>query len=323
MKGVGRMQTTYGRKRRSAQHKDKGRKKQGGGRQLVQLLVCLAVFLAVFIGKGVWPSKVAQTGEQLLAVIRANTDFRAAFASLGQALSQQESVLGEIGQFCAAVFAPAQQSGETELAAVSAAALKREARPVDADQNQLTARYLNLEELPKALMVELPVQSEPALQVGDVVQTVEIQQDLPEGYSGQWLWLGDIETVTPVLGTVTSNFGYRDHPTIGRYAAHGGVDIAADKGTQVAAFAEGVVEGVGEDNDFGKYLYLTHPNGVTTFYAHCSKVCVQEGEQVQAGQTVALVGSTGKSTGPHLHFEVRLNGVRLDPIHYITPGQEV
>lgn len=314
------MQTTYGRRRRDVQHRGNGCKKRGGGRQLAQLLVCLAVFLAVFIGKGVWPSKVAQTGVQLLAVIRANTDFRSAFASLGQALSEQESVLGEIGQFCVTVFATEQETDDT--AAVPASALEREARPVDVDQNRLTAQYLNLEQLPEELMVELPEQPEPILRVGDVVQTVEVQQDLPQGYSGQWLWLGDMETAAPVLGAVTSHFGYRDHPTIGRYAAHGGVDIAADKGTQVAAFAGGTVESVGEDSDFGKYLYLTHPNGVTTFYAHCSKVCVGEGEQVQVGQTVALVGSTGKSTGPHLHFEVQLDGVRLDPMYYIDPSQE-
>lgn len=291
------MQTTYGRGHGGAKRADRERKGKGNRRQLMQLLACLTVFLAVFIGKGIWPSQVARTGKQLLGVIRANTDFRAAFAGLGQALSEQESVLGELGDFCVAVFAP-------------------EAAPADASAVQVMRPETESEPVIQEDGVPLP----PVLQVGDVVQEVELAQDLPEGYCGQWLFLGEMEMTTPVQGTVSSGFGYRDHPSTGRYAAHGGVDIAADKGTAVGAFAEGVVESVGEDSDYGKYLYLTHPNGVTTFYAHCSKLCVKQGEAVQVGQTVAQVGSTGKSTGYHLHFEVRLNGVRLDPLYYIDPA---
>ena len=289
------MQTTYG--RGGAKRRDTERKENGNRRQLMQLLACLVVFLSVFIGKGIWPSQVARTGAQLLEVIRANTDFRAAFADLGQALSEQESVLGELGDFCVAVLAPEEATADTSV--VQVMGQKTEEEPV---------------------IQEEPLPPTPALQVGDVVQEVELTQELPEGYSGQWLYLGQLETATPVQGTVSSGFGYRDHPSTGRYAPHGGVDIAADKGTAVVAFAGGVVESVGEDSDYGKYLYLTHPNGVTTFYAHCSKLCVKQGEQVQPGQTVAQVGSTGKSTGSHLHFEVRLDGVRLDPLYYIEPA---
>lgn len=298
------MQATYGRGHGAAKRTGKGQKKETNRRQLVQLLACLAVFLAVFIGKGVWPSQVARTGEQLLAVIRANTDFRAAFAQLGQALSEHESVIGELGQFCVAVFAPEEDVRQDDHAVQVMGEDEPEATVVKPETDENT------------------VPQQPALQVGDVIQEVELEQALPEGYSAQWLWLGDMQTAVPVHGAVTSNFGYRDHPTIGRYAPHGGVDIAADKGAQVLAFADGVVDSVGEDRDFGKYLYLTHPNGVTTFYAHCSTVCVKKGEQVQVGQRVAQVGSTGKSTGPHLHFEVRLDGVRLDPLHYIEPARQ-
>ena len=268
---------------------------------MIQLLLCLAVFLAVFIGKGVWPSKVAQSGEQLLQVIRANTDFRAAFSGLGVALSQQESVLGEIGAFCVSVFAPEQE------------------KPVQ--EGEITADEAE-KDLPYNSIAQPEQQQEPQLHVGDVVQETQAR-DLPEGYSGQWLYLGEIQTATPVMGTVTSQFGYRDHPTKGRYAAHGGVDIAADRGTPVNSFAEGTVAEVGENEDFGRYLLVDHPNGVSTFYSHCHVVLVQTGEEVKAGQTVAQVGSTGQSTGAHLHFEVRLNGVRLDPMYYIDPAKEV
>lgn len=296
------------------------RKKTQYRPQLIRLLVCLAVFLVVFIGKEVWPSKVAATGEHLLAVIRANTDFRAAFADLGRALSQEESVLGELGDFCVSVFA---QSPEEEIAppAGEASGEGQEPAPADTHLDQLCDDTLWEEE---PILKTQQTDFEADLQVGDVVQNVEYQgSQLPEGYCAQWLYLGEMETVTPVQGTVTSHFGYRDHPTIGRYAVHGGVDIAADSGAAVAAFSAGTVEALGNSEDFGLWLQLAHPNGVTTFYSHCSKLCVEKGGQVRAGQTVALVGSTGNSTGPHLHFEIKLNTVRLDPMYYIEPSRTV
>jgi len=151
------------------------------------------------------------------------------------------------------------------------------------------------------------------------VQTIAVEgQALPERYTYDKLYLGEMETAEPVAGTLTSAFGYRDHPTIGTYAVHGGVDIGAAKGTAVRAFADGTVEFVGESEDFGLYLQLRHENDVSTFYSHCESISVKKGELIKAGQQVAKVGSTGKSTGPHLHFEVRLGEVRLDPMHYIT-----
>lgn len=322
------MRVTYGRGHKGTQNTRKEKKARDQKRQLLQLVLCLVLFLTVFIGKGVYPDKVAQTGTQLLTVIRANTDFRAAFAQLGRALSEQESVLGELGQFCIEVFAPGQDS---QLSAVPASVLWGERLSVSGDMEDAAARYLSMEQIPSSLRIDLskqtmqpeqePEQEQvPELKVGDVVQAVSVQgEKLPENYSYEWLWLGDMETATPVTGTVTSQFGYRDHPTIGRYAVHAGVDIGADKGTAVCAFADGTVTAVGEDSDFGKYLYIEHANGVTTFYSHCSRISMKEGEQVQVGQKVAEVGSTGKSTGPHLHFEVRLGAVRLDPMHYIGP----
>jgi len=296
------MKTTYGKKR------GRGDSRTKAHRQFTQLFVCLLLFLVVFIGKEVWPSKIAKTGEQLLAVIHMNTDFRAAFAKLGQAMAQEDSMIGELGEFCVSVFALQQEDSD---AGSSDAA--RSLEGVDGGTELLQ------ESQAEGGSPQLAGQKE--LQVGDVVETVEYTEgQLPDGYSGQWLYLGNMETATPVQGTVTSFFGYRDHPTIGRYAVHGGVDIAADSGTDVAAFAPGRVEATGEDKDFGLWLRLSHPDGVSSFYAHCSEICVKEAEEVQVGQTVARVGSSGISTGPHLHFEIMLNDVRLNPMHYIKLG---
>lgn len=324
------MRVTYGRGHKGAENARKEKKVREQKRQLLQLVLCLVLFLTVFIGKGVFPDRIAQTGPQLLDVIRANTDFRAAFAQLGRALSEQESMLGELGQFCVEVFAPEKDS---RLSAVPASVLWGERLSVSGGLEDAAVRYLRMEQLPESLRLELDVQTpqpdpvpepepEPERKVGDVVQTVSVEgEELPENYRYDWLWLGDMETTEPVKGKVTSQFGYRDHPTIGRYAVHAGVDIGADTGDAVVAFADGTVTDVGQDSDFGKYLYIEHANGITTFYSHCSRIGVKEGQQVQVGQKVAEVGSTGKSTGPHLHFEVRLDGVRLDPLHYIRPEE--
>ena len=271
-------------------------------------MLCLAVFLAVFIGKRAWPAQAEEAGRRMLTVIRSDTDFRAAFASLGESLSGQESVLGELGEFCVSVFG-AERPEETTQEEVP------DAVPVEAPPEDPPEGMRNAEETAPPEPQEL---EPPALHVGDVVQAVAVSDPpLPEQYSEQWLYLGRRETVAPVLGRVTSAFGYRDHPTIGRFAAHGGVDLGADMGAAVNCFADGTVEKTGEDGDYGKYLLVDHGDGVTTFYAHCRKLCVKAGEPVAVGQKIAEVGATGKATGPHLHFEIRLNGVRLDPEHYI------
>lgn len=279
--------------------KERGR---AGGRQLLQLVACVVLFLTVFIGKGVLPEEMAQVGPQLLGVLRANTDFRGAFAALGSTMAEGEPVLDGLEQFCATVIGVQEQSmGEGE----------------DEPVQVLQPEPVRVEE-PEPQPQSDP-EPPPQYQVGDVVQTIAVEgQALPERYTYDKLYLGEMETAEPVAGTLTSAFGYRDHPTIGTYAVHGGVDIGAAKGTAVRAFADGTVEFVGESEDFGLYLQLRHENDVSTFYSHCESISVKKGELIKAGQQVAKVGSTGKSTGPHLHFEVRLGEVRLDPMHYIT-----
>ena len=120
--------------------------------------------------------------------------------------------------------------------------------------------------------------------------------------------------VKPVSGSYTSYFGYRTNPITGNNSFHTGIDIAAAQGTKIKAAYPGTVRKTGEDSRSGKYIYLTHSNGFETLYCHCSKILAEEGAVIRQGETVALVGSTGWSTGPHLHFEVHKNGTRLDPL---------
>lgn len=117
----------------------------------------------------------------------------------------------------------------------------------------------------------------------------------------------------PVAGEVSSPFGARVHPVTGEDGYHTGLDIAAAEGTRIAAAYYGTVSDISEDDVSGKYIILDHGNGLKTFYCHCSEILAEKGAVVRAGETIAFVGATGQVTGPHLHFEIRLDGVRHNP----------
>ncbi len=117
----------------------------------------------------------------------------------------------------------------------------------------------------------------------------------------------------PVAGKITSPFGYRQHPIYGKRLFHNGVDIGAEEGTEIVAALSGTVKEAGAEETFGNYVILSHGNDLFTVYAHCKTLLVKKGQSVEKGEAIALVGSTGVSTGPHLHFEVRWGEYRLDP----------
>lgn len=121
----------------------------------------------------------------------------------------------------------------------------------------------------------------------------------------------------PVNGPISSNFGWREHPVLGTRRLHAGMDFAVDYDTPIGAAAAGTVIAAGWQGGYGNAVILDHGQGITTLYGHASELNVQEGDRVQAGQIIAWVGSTGLSTGPHLHFEVRENGEPVDPRGYL------
>jgi len=117
---------------------------------------------------------------------------------------------------------------------------------------------------------------------------------------------------------VTSEFGYRIDPFTGRHKGHSGIDLAAPQGTPIRAALDGTVLFARyKTTGYGYHLAIDHGGGFVTFYAHCSKILVTEGQAVKAGDIIAEVGSTGRSTGPHLHFEVRINGEIQNPRSYL------
>lgn len=119
-------------------------------------------------------------------------------------------------------------------------------------------------------------------------------------------------------GYVTSRYGYRSDPFTGRTTFHGGIDFAGPEGTHVYAVAPGMVTYAGEKTGYGNVVEVSHGDGMSTRYAHASRVAVRVGDLVSKDQLVAYMGSTGRSTGPHLHYEVLRNGAQVDPASYIA-----
>ena len=130
--------------------------------------------------------------------------------------------------------------------------------------------------------------------------------------------LASTPSIWPVHGWVTSGFGQRISPFTGHRALHTGIDIATRKGAVIVAPADGVVTRVSTKYDFGKFVEIDHGYGITTRYGHNSQILVRPGQRVRRGEPIARVGNTGRSTGPHLHYEVRLNGVPVNPRRYIV-----
>ena len=137
---------------------------------------------------------------------------------------------------------------------------------------------------------------------------------------------GELEWPVPGYTRITSKYAMRVHPITGQYKLHTGVDIGAPEGANFVAANDGIVVKAEKNPAYGNMVIIDHGGGISTLYAHGSEILVQVGQTVKRGEAVLKVGSTGYSTGPHAHFEVRINGITTDPLPYITngliPGEE-
>ncbi len=129
--------------------------------------------------------------------------------------------------------------------------------------------------------------------------------------------LAAIPSIWPIEGFVTSPFGTRPSPFTGRWETHTGMDISAKMGTPIYATAHGTVQQSGSDGAYGISVEIKHGGGLVTKYAHMQKAAVTAGQQVTRGELIGYVGRTGRATGPHVHYEVRLSGVATNPTQYI------
>lgn len=268
----------------------------------VRLQTCTAVFLILTVIKMISPVSAVQTKNELQPVLDRNDDYHFI-------IHRVERILYPINYSDCAPYVP--HPPLTELR-----------KTLDGLMED------PLSDLPKA--VSFPESDaapepeiDPALEFGyNARETfLDAQAQItdalpPENVSYDVLSL-PFEESAPILGESSSGFGYRMHPILNELRFHYGTDFAADAGTEIHAFADGTVLKAGIDEGYGTYVKLDHGSGFITLYGHCSELWVSEGETVSRGQPIALVGSTGQSTGPHLHFELIHDSVYLNPEFYL------
>lgn len=142
-------------------------------------------------------------------------------------------------------------------------------------------------------------------------------QDVLSSLSKRKSLLQSVPTNIPVKGWITSGFGYRTSPFTGKKTPHKGLDVAAPVGTPIHAPADGVVVFSGKKSGYGNFVMLAHGFGIATHYAHCAELLATVGQRVKRGDQIGTVGMTGRTTGPHLHYEVTVNGQRKNPRNFI------
>lgn len=206
----------------------------------------------------------------------------------------------------------AKQAQEEEQASKEALQQEREAQVAQLE-DQIGDQQETLEQYQAAAAAQDSTISALEQQVAAEKQRLSEQQKAEQKtYSGgQFVW------PAPSYTYISSEFGYRVHPIYGYTRFHSGLDMAAPSGSPILAAADGTVVGASYNSSMGNYVMIDHGNGLYTIYMHASALYVTVGQSVSAGEQIAAVGSTGASTGPHLHFSVRLNGQYVDPRNYL------
>lgn len=160
-----------------------------------------------------------------------------------------------------------------------------------------------------------------AIRIDQAVKSTQLKEqsvlDLWESLSERQSLLNATPSIKPARGWFTSKYGYRLSPFTGKPTMHNGLDVAAAPGSPVFAPADGVVTYAAFDNSYGKLVTIDHGYGVVTRFGHNSQIYVQVGQRVSRWDVISAVGSTGRSTGPHLHYEVRVNNIPVDPSNFI------
>jgi len=151
----------------------------------------------------------------------------------------------------------------------------------------------------------------------DINSSKEDKAGLQEFLENQKMLLASTPSIWPAKGWLSSRFGYRKSPFTGKKEFHKGLDISTRMGSPIVASADGTVSFSGRDRGYGRVVVIKHGYGLETKYAHLKKSLVKKGQYVKRGETIGLVGNSGRTTGSHLHYEVHLNGVPVNPLRYV------
>lgn len=297
----------------TAQHLAAGRRKPpvaAEDRALGKLVICGIIFVLLVAVKLLFPETMDSLAKSAAQWIGGNADFKEAFAAMGRAVSGEETVEDSLQEAYTAVFDP------SPLRTSVSEQEKRNFSEGETDSEVLLSQTLSPQDAGDA-----SEKSEDYAANRIETETVTysyVMPSLPENASLTQRNLGFPYT-TPLYGTMTSSFGWREHPIEGGSRFHYGLDLAAEWGTDICAFADGEVFATGESSTLGQYIILSHANGYQTLYAHCSEVLKLSGP-VSMGEVIARVGQTGAATGAHLHFELQDGTLYLNPIYYVDLG---
>ena len=185
-------------------------------------------------------------------------------------------------------------------------------------ENTKTARQIQMAKLSQEeqnIQLKIDEYKTQVTSVENEIRALAIVEAFGEDYVGEeMIW------PTPGYTRITSQFGMRTHPITGLYRLHTGTDVGAPVGTDFLAMASGVVVKAEYNLAYGNMIIIDHGGGVQTLYAHGSEIIAKIGQTIKQGDPVLKVGSTGYSTGPHAHFEIRINGNPVDPLNYVKPN---
>lgn len=303
-------------------HQSSSKENRKENRRVIQLIASLLIFTVVFLGRAAFPKLCSN----LQRIMGEDIAFSQIISEVGQSAAEvfhvSEMMPGLIKEELEDVI----PNLDTNLEDTADQPTPDIVTPLS-EMEKIGLDYYKthgLRKHPEEAEKNVPNEPKAGTTEPEIVTAVaqpynEKGETLPRNVSYQYYELGLEKTVVPVMGEITSGFDYRISPITGQREFHLALDIAAAKGTEIAAFADGVVRYIGESDDFGLYFMIDHANGVATFYAHCSKLLVRKGEPVTCGQIVALVGDTGNATGHHLHFTIEKDNIRLDPAYYVSP----
>ncbi len=300
--------------KRSVRRK-KERMSHGKKRRLTKItLSALILLVGVVVKFGFMGSAL---GEKVSGIINSDFDYKQAAETIGRAVSGDEKIIS--------VFKELTQMQVQEVSSEIKADKDLEEEIIDEnfyntyntteEENSVQANQLDFTEQTEIEKLSFEMSE---AELSDDTKAEPFVIPPPSNCSYERINIS-FKTCVPVYGKITSPYGYRDHPVGGDAGFHTGMDIAANKGRAVKAFAAGKVLQASTNKVYGNYVLIEHADGIRSFYGHNSKLNVKKGQRVKLGQKIAEVGSTGLSTGPHLHFEVRKGSMRLNPKYYISP----
>jgi murein DD-endopeptidase MepM/ murein hydrolase activator NlpD len=247
---------------------------------------------------------VAHLEAQNAALTMENESYRAATGQLTDQVAALQTVVNELGD-------------RSKLDPAVAAAVAKLPAPVR--KRATGGARTGLQPTRALVAAAVPSPENTFGVIRDLLSVLETRLQSVRGDVERYQALGRATpSIWPAFGWLTDGFGRRTDPFTGDHGQHLGLDIAADKGEPVYATADGLVQAASYVNEFGNLVVISHDFGLTTRYGHLSRFVVASGQRVSRGDVVGYIGSTGRSTGPHLHYEVWANGAPIDPLRLLT-----